>query len=124
MERNHAGLRRALGTALKDCTGRIVHTPPQDPDEIVRLMTELGRFANDASSFDVGPLIKMALIHPPFESIHPSYDGNGCTGRIVNVLCLAREGLLDIPVLSPSRHIVRTKARYHELLQSVRDEDR
>jgi Fic family protein len=124
LERNHAGLRRLPGTALKDGAGRTVYTPPQDPAEIVQLMTELERFANDPSSFDVDPLIKMALIHHQFESIHPFYDGNGRTGRIVNVLYLVKEGLLDIPVLYLSRHIVHTKARYYELLQSVRDADR
>lgn len=124
LERNHAGLRKLPGTALKDGAGRTVYTPPQDPDEIVRLMGELERFVNDASAFEADPLIKMALIHHQFESIHPFYDGNGRTGRIVNVLYLVKEGLLDIPVLYLSRHIVRTKARYYELLQTVRDGDR
>jgi Fic family protein len=65
----------------------------------------------------------MALIHHQFESIHPFYDGNGRTGRIVNVLYLVKEGLLDIPVLYLSNHIVRHKADYYRLLQTVRDED-
>lgn len=124
LERNQAGLRRLPGTALKDGAGRTVYTPPQDPEEIVRLMRELEHFINDAALFDADPLIKMALIHHQFESIHPFYDGNGRTGRIVNVLYLVKEGLLDIPVLYLSQHIVRTKARYYALLQSVRDEDR
>jgi Fic family protein len=72
----------------------------------------------------VDPLIRMALIHHQFESIHPFYDGNGRTGRIVNVLYLVKEGLLDLPILYLSRHIVRTKARYYALLQAVREEDR
>ena len=124
LERNQAGLRKLPGTALKDGAGRVVYTPPQDPDEIVRLMSELERFINDATLFDADPLIKMALIHHQFESIHPFYDGNGRTGRIVNVLYLVKEGLLDIPVLYLSQHIVRTKARYYELLQTVREQDR
>jgi len=66
----------------------------------------------------------MALIHHQFESIHPFYDGNGRTGRIVNVLYLVKEGLLDIPVLYLSSHIVRTKADYYRLLQTVREQDR
>ena len=66
----------------------------------------------------------MALIHHQFESIHPFYDGNGRTGRIVNVLYLVKEGLLDIPVLYLSSHIVRTKADYYRLLQAVREQDR
>lgn len=65
----------------------------------------------------------MALIHHQFESIHPFYDGNGRTGRIVNVLYLVKEGLLDIPILYMSRHIVRTKSEYYRLLQTVREVD-
>lgn len=123
LERNQAGLRKLPGTSLKDGAGRTVYTPPQEPDEIVRLMSDLERFMNDGDLFPVDPLIKMALIHHQFESIHPFYDGNGRTGRILNVLYLVKEGLLDIPVLYLSQHIVRTKARYYELLQAVRDVD-
>jgi Fic family protein len=65
----------------------------------------------------------MALIHHQFESIHPFYDGNGRTGRILNVLYLVQQGLLDIPILYMSRHIVRSKADYYRLLQAVRDDD-
>lgn len=64
----------------------------------------------------------MALLHHQFESIHPFYDGNGRTGRILNVLYLVHQGLLDIPVLYLSRHIVRTKAQYYRLLQQVREQ--
>lgn len=123
LERNNAGFRKLPGTALKDGAGRTVYTPPQDPAEIVTLMLGLERFLNDPGLFAVDPLIKMALAHHQFESIHPFYDGNGRTGRIVNVLYLVKEGLLDIPVLYLSKHIVRTKARYYHLLQTVRDED-
>jgi Fic family protein len=84
---------------------------------IVALMADLERFINDDQLFDADPLIKMALLHHQFESIHPFYDGNGRTGRIVNVLYLVKQGLLDIPVLYLSRHIVRTKADYYRLLQ-------
>lgn len=124
LERNQAGFRRLPGTALKDGAGRTAYTPPQEPAEISRLMGDLELFINDAARFDADPLIKMALIHHQFESIHPFYDGNGRTGRILNVLYLVKEGLLDIPVLYLSQHIVRTKARYYELLQAVRDQDR
>lgn len=123
LERNHAGFRKLPGTALKDGTGRTVYTPPQDPATIVALMRDLERFINEPDLLDVDPLIKMALIHHQFESIHPFYDGNGRTGRIVNVLYLVKEGLLDIPVLYLSQHIVQTKADYYRLLQTVRTED-
>jgi len=123
LERNNAGFRKLPGTALKDGAGRTVYTPPQDPAEITALMTDLERFINDAGLFDADPLIKMALIHHQFESIHPFYDGNGRTGRIVNVLYLVKEGLLDIPVLYLSQHIVRNKRAYYDLLQRVRVDD-
>lgn len=123
LEENNAGFRKVPGTALKDGAGRVVYMPPQDAHEIVSLMTDLERFINDASLFDADPLIKMALIHHQFESIHPFYDGNGRTGRILNVLYLVKEGLLDIPILYLSRYIVRHKADYYRLLQSVRADD-
>lgn len=124
LEQNNAGFRKLPGTALKDGAGQTVYTPPQDPAEIVAMMRDLERFINDGDLFAVDPLIKMALIHHQFESIHPFYDGNGRTGRIMNVLYLVKEGLLDIPVLYLSSHIVRTKADYYRLLHTVRVEDR
>ena len=123
LESNRAGLRKLPGTTLRDGAGRIVYTPPQDATEVASLMSELERFIHDDPPFDADPLIKMALIHHQFESIHPFYDGNGRTGRIVNVLYLVKEGLLDIPVLYLSRHIVRTKPEYYRLLQEVRERD-
>ena len=124
LEKNRAGFRKLPGTALKDGAGRVVYTPPQDLAEIAKLMTDLEGFINDDERYAADPLIKMALIHHQFESIHPFYDGNGRTGRILNVLYLVKQGLLDIPVLYMSRHIVRTKSDYYRLLQEVRDEDR
>ncbi len=123
LERNNAGFRKLPGTALKNGEGHTVYTPPQDPATIVELMRDLERFLNDAEAFPADPLIKMALAHHQFESIHPFYDGNGRTGRIINVLYLVKEGLLDAPVLYLSSHIVRTKADYYRLLQAVRDAD-
>ncbi|MEO5962877.1 MAG: Fic family protein [Thermomonas sp.] len=123
LECNRAGLRRLPGTALKDGRGQMVYEPPQDAVEVKRLMGELEMFIHDDPGLPVDPLVKMALIHHQFESIHPFYDGNGRSGRIVNVLYLVKEGLLDIPVLYLSRHIVRTKPDYYRLLQAVRDND-
>lgn len=123
LEKNRAGLRKLPGTDLKnDLTGEVVYTPPQDLASIVSLMTNLERFINDDSSYDADPLVKMAMIHYQFESIHPFYDANGRTGRIINVLYLVLKGLLDIPVLYLSRYIIRSKNEYYGLLQKVRDE--
>ncbi len=121
LEQSDAGFRKLPGTTLKDGAGRVVYTPPQDAREIVELMRDLERFINGAVSYPADPLVRMALIHHQFESIHPFSDGNGRTGRIVNVLYLVKERLLDIPVLYLSRHIVRTKPDYYRLLQEVRD---
>jgi len=123
LERNSAGFRRLPGTMLKNTSGEIVYQPPQDANAVLLLMGDLERFINAGETFDADPLVKMALIHHQFESIHPFYDGNGRTGRIINVLYLVKEGLLDIPILYLSRFIVRTKGDYYRLLQSVRDDD-
>ena len=120
LEENSAGFRRVPGTTLKDGAGRVVYTPPQDARRIVTLMTELEAFINAPRTPRMDPLVRMAVTHHRFESIHPFYDGNGRTGRILNVLFLVKEGLLDIPVLYLSRHIVRTKGEYYRLLQAVR----
>ena len=123
LEHNRAGFRKIPGTVLKNGAGETIYTPPQDTNEIASLMSELEHFINDNDLFEADPLIKMALIHHQFESIHPFYDGNGRTGRIINILYLVKQGLLDIPVLYLSRYIVRTKTDYYRLLQSVRTED-
>lgn len=124
IEENEAGFRKLPGTALKnEQTGEIVYTPPQHYDEIVELMSNLEKFLNDESLCDWDPLVKMAVIHHQFESIHPFYDGNGRTGRIINILYLVKEKLLHIPILYLSRYINQNKANYYRLLQKVRTED-
>ena len=121
LERSRAGFRKLPGTELKnDKTGQTVYMPPQHPDEIIRLMAQLERFINEPDN-KIDPLIRMAVIHHRFESIHPFYDGNGRTGRIINVLYLVHAGLLDIPVLYLSRYLVRNKNEYYRLLQAVRE---
>ncbi|MYB88802.1 MAG: Fic family protein, partial [Proteobacteria bacterium] len=122
LEQNEGGIRKLPGTALKnERTGETVYTPLQDHGEIVCLMSNLEQFINDDAFCDVDPLVKMAVIHHQFESIHPFYDGNGRTGRIINILYLVAKGLLDIPVLYLSRYIIRNKADYYRLLQATRD---
>ncbi|MDO9212855.1 MAG: Fic family protein [Methylococcales bacterium] len=124
IEENSAGFRKLSGTALKnDATGEVVYTPPQHPDEIIALMTNLERFINDDELCDWDALTKMAVIHHQFESIHPFYDGNGRTGRIINILYLVKQDLLKIPILYLSRYINQHKADYYHLLQATRDTD-
>ena len=122
LEQNRAGLRKLPGTVLKnEATGQTIYAPPQDAAEVEFLMGNLIDFIHAEDGLD--PLLRMAITHHQFESIHPFYDGNGRTGRILNLLMLQRDGLLDLPVLYLSRYITLTKADYYRLLQTVRDED-
>lgn len=124
LEDNDAGFRKVPGTELKnEQTGKVVYTPPQTYDEVVTLMTNLEQFINDDALSDWDPLVKMAVIHHQFESIHPFYDGNGRTGRIINILYLVKEGLLNLPILYLSRYINQNKGDYYRLLQKVRTEN-
>lgn len=120
VEQNNAGFRKVPGTVLKNqATGATVYEPPQDAVLIEKLMTDLVEFIH--ADDDLDPLLRMAIAHHQFESIHPFYDGNGRTGRILNLLILQREGLLDLPVLYLSRYITSTKSQYYQLLQSTRE---
>jgi len=120
VEQNSAGFRKVPGTVLKNqTTGATVYEPPQDAVLIEKLMTDMVAFIHADDGLD--PLLRMAIAHHQFESIHPFYDGNGRTGRILNLLILQREGLLDLPVLYLSRYITSTKGQYYQLLQSTRE---
>ena len=124
LEKNNAGFRKVPGTALKNATtGEIVYTPPQEYDTILDLMRNLEQYINDENMSEFDTLVKMAIIHFQFESIHPFYDGNGRTGRIINVLYLVMNDLLNLPVLYLSRYIIEHKADYYRLLQEVRETD-
>jgi len=125
LKENQAGFRKLPGTVLQnEQTKEIIYTPPQNYEEIVQYMNNLEIFINDNSISNLDPLIKMAIIHHQFESIHPFYDGNGRTGRIINVLYLVKEQLLDMPILYLSRYINNTKNTYYNLLQKVRKENK
>lgn len=121
LENNRAGFRTVPGTVLKDNKGNVVYTPPQDPKEVNRYMDNLEQFINNPELSDLDPLIKMAIIHHQMESIHPFYDGNGRTGRIVLILYLVITDLLDLPILYLSRYITRNKGEYYRLIQAIRD---
>lgn len=124
LEQNTAGFRTTPGTQLKRSTdGAVIYTPPQDGMAIENYMANLERFINDESLSSLDPLIKMAIIHHQFESIHPFYDGNGRTGRIINILYLVITGLLDLPILYLSRYVTRNKGEYYRLIQAIRDKN-
>lgn len=123
IERNNAGIRKLPGTALvNDRTNEVIYEPPQ-PNELPVLLDNFLEIFNDDSSWNIDPLVKMAVLHYQFESIHPFYDGNGRTGRILNILYLIHEGLLNYPVLYLSRYINVNKGLYYKYLQSLKNVD-
>lgn len=124
LEDNKAGFRKLPGTALKNAaTGETIYTPPQNYEEILRLMANLEQYINNPEMQDCDPLIKMAIIHFQFESIHPFYDGNGRTGRIINILYLILEKRQTLPILYLSKYIIKHKADYYRFLQKVREDN-
>ena len=115
---NTAGIRSVPGTVLKnDTTGEVVYTPPQDKAEITELLTNFIKHYNQQD--DLSPLINLAILHFQFESIHPFYDGNGRTGRILNILYLMLNELIDVPILYLSSYIIDNKAEYYRLLNQT-----
>lgn len=123
LEQNRAGIRSTPGTQLENNrTGKVVYIPPQHQDDINHHLDNLIRYLNDGTLCPLDPLVKMAIIHHQFESIHPFYDGNGRTGRIINILYLVQQGLLELPILYLSQYIIANKEDYYRLLQAVRDQ--
>jgi len=96
-----------------------VYVPPQEKDEILRYMRNLEEYINNDDDM-VDPLVKLAIIHYQFEAIHPFYDGNGRTGRILNILYLVLKDLIDTPILYLSKYIIRNKAEYYRLFEKTR----
>ena len=118
------GIRTKPGTRVVNrTTGEVVYDPPQDHDQIVELLERLLDFFNQPSDQGLDPLIRMALAHYQFEKIHPFYDGNGRTGRILNLLYLVQHSLLDLPILYLSRFILREKSSYLALLRADPNDD-
>ena len=123
LEQSRAGLRRLPGTRLvNDRTGEVMYTPPENEALIRDLLANLEVYIHEDAD-GLHTLIKLAVIHYQFESIHPFYDGNGRTGRIINVLYLVLKGLLPEPLLYLSRYIIGHKADYYRLLRRVTAED-
>ncbi len=123
LENNNAGFRKVSGTTLKNQnTDEVVYIPPQSKDVINQLMQNLEAFINDLELLPLDHLIKMTVFHFQFESIHPFYDGNGRTGRILNILYLIQYNLLDTPILHLSKYIIQHKNDYYRLFQKVRDD--
>jgi Fic family protein len=120
---NNAGIRKLPGTALRNAaTNKVIYTPPDDHDSILVLMKNFENYFNEQD--DLSPLIKMAVQHYQFESIHLFYDGNGRTGRIINILHIILCDLLESPILYLSDYIINSKSDYYRLLQEVRTKDK
>ncbi len=119
IEKSRAGVRKLPGTVLRnEKNNEIIYAPPSGETQIYELLSNLEKYIND-EDHDIDPLIKLAVIHYQFEVIHPFYDGNGRTGRIINVLYLVLKELLDSPILYLSGYIIRNKSDYYRLLQEV-----
>lgn len=115
-------IRKTPGTQLiNDRTGEVIYTPPEGEALLREKLANWERFIHESETLD--PLVRMAAMHYQFEAIHPFVDGNGRTGRVLNLLYLVEQGLLDIPVLYLSRYIIRHKADYYRLLLEVTTRD-
>ena len=114
-------IRSEPGTTLKSrMSGEVIYTPPVGQDLLTAKLDNWARFMQEET--DIDPLVRMAIQHYQFEAIHPFVDGNGRTGRILNILFLVQLGLLDSPILYLSRYIIQNKAAYYRLLKKVTHE--
>lgn len=121
IKKNTSGIRTTPGVALKNGKGKIIYTPPTGTELIIKKMSNLETFINGKNEMD--PLIKMALMHYQFEAIHPFSDGNGRTGRILLLLYLKLEKLLDTPAIYLSEYIIRNKEAYYAKLRGVTEKN-
>lgn len=121
IKKNTAGIRTTPGTALKNASGETIYTPPTGETIIRDKLANLEAFINGGQSID--PLIKMALMHYQFEAIHPFSDGNGRTGRILLLLYLKIEKLLDTPAIYLSEYIIKNKTAYYVNLRNVTENE-
>jgi Fic family protein len=111
-------IRRTSGTTLSNIhTGEVIYTPPEGEARLRELLANWERFAHETPDLD--PLVRLAVLHYQFEAIHPFPDGNGRTGRILNILSLMQDGLLELPTLCLSRYILKTRGEYYRRLSEV-----
>ena len=120
IKRTNAGIRKTSGTKIVSGSGEAVYTPPEGEALVRDKLANLEQFLYASDGLD--PLVKLAVLHYQFEAIHPFADGNGRTGRILNILYLVESGLLDIPILYLSRYIIEHKAEYYSGLRRVTEE--
>jgi len=129
IKQNNASIRQTPGTTLSNTQGEVIYTPPSGEQVIREKLANVEKFINEdvVSSGELGPtidpLIKMALLHYQFEAIHPFWDGNGRTGRILLLLYLKISGLLDIPAIYLSDYIIKNKKEYYRCLRDVTEKN-
>ena len=116
-------VRRSPVTITDSSTQQVIYTPPTGYENLIRLLTNLEDFINDNED-ELQPLVKMAVIHYQFEAIHPFTDGNGRTGRLLNILYLMHQGLLDVPILYLSRFFIQNRSEYSRYLREVTEDGR
>lgn len=121
IKKNDGSIRNLPGTKIGDASGGVVYTPPEGENLIREKLANLETYLNEDNGVD--PLIKMAVAHYQFEAIHPFFDGNGRTGRILNVLYLVTQGLLELPILFLSKYIIENKPKYYNCLKDVTEKD-
>lgn len=121
IKQSNMEIRKVPGTKIANSRGEVVYTPPESESLIRDLLANLERFMHADDGID--PLVKLAIFHYQFEAIHPFTDGNGRTGRIVNILYLVDKGLLNIPVLYLSHYIIRNKNEYYTNLRKVTEKN-
>jgi len=125
IEPNVGGIRKIQGTVILNTkTKEVLHIPPQSESEIMEYMTNLENYINYSELHDIDPVLKMAIIHYQFESIHPFHDGNGRTGRVLNMLYLILEKQISLPILYLSKYINKTRDEYYKHLHDVRVDDK
>ncbi|MDD3623625.1 MAG: Fic family protein [Bacilli bacterium] len=125
IEPNVGGIRKIPGTVIMNTkTKEILHTPPQSEKEILEYMNNLEKYINYPEMHEIDPILKMAMIHYQFESIHPFHDGNGRTGRVLNILYLILKKQIDLPILYLSKYINKTKSEYYKHLSGIRKDDK
>jgi Fic family protein len=117
-----AGIRNTPGTKISTSKGEVIYTPPEGEDLIRDKLSNLEEYIN-INDDKTDPLIKLAVIHYQFEAIHPFADGNGRTGRIINILYLVQQKLLELPVIYLSRYIIENKEDYYRLLKAVTEKN-
>jgi Fic family protein len=112
------GIRKVPGTRIVNSLGESIYTPPEGEELILKKLKNLETYLNEDTG-DIDPLIRLAVQHYQFEAIHPFYDGNGRTGRIINILYLVNQDLLELPILYLSKYIIENKNDYYKKLNAV-----